>query len=65
MAINVPPKLAERALMSKKKQATRLVLLVTCLIAYEKILCLLLKVYFIFQLLRISRHSPLLRTNEC
>ncbi len=38
MDINVPPKLAERALnVYAKKQATRLVLLVTCLIAYEKI----------------------------
>ncbi len=38
MDINVPPKLTERALkVYAKKQATRLVLLVTCLIAYEKI----------------------------
>ena len=38
MDINVLPKLTERALnVYAKKQATRLVLLVTCLIAYEKI----------------------------
>ena len=63
MDINVQNKRGVSSYVYTKKQATRLVLLVTCLIAYEKILCLLLKVYFIFQLLRISRHSPLLRTN--
>lgn len=64
MVINVFPQTrGASSYIYTKKQATRLVLLVTCLIAYEKNLCLLLKVYFIFQLLRISRHSPLLRTN--